>query len=667
MSTNSPPLDSVNFPSLPSATVIPTPSNNALHQDKGKNMHASQIDCSNVASLIPESSASSTAMSSLALLPSPPSTSSAQARWPTGPSATDHTDPWWTSNNSPATKSPPATTDKNNSNLRPSPPTKSPLVGTDNIVSNLRPSTPTHNLGLRMVRFQRKSKYSHSQPASFAELCSYATPRIGHSSTTSLGERPAYQFLPGLTDQPRNTNSDNSPTPPENSTPINVESSNSVTTPPANIEMNTWTSSNPSSILKTTPPSSNVPPFPPGPSEDSCSTNFSAPPTDDFPDVCKNFLLKLQKQIKQLKLYVSTNLRSNATHKNYLANKFLTIKDMCKSFETQIEEAAENQDTQATEPNILSSIDTLNSNLQATKTEFNNSLAQLSNNLLQSIPKLIEETVKKNLGDLTNNLVAANTTSRRTAEATATPYSTVLLQGKDRTKNNVELKKELLTLPCPPHVTVKNIATMPNGTLKVTCMGRGNADPLPQFLNSKINEKFTVCPPPQKKEAIIIFNIPVRCNDEDVIGLITRNFPSVDPKTLSILKNFTNKFDRNNWVVLMEPTTANLLLESKKLYHHFQYFVVKKYVSLRLCYKCQGFGHTAKYCTWTDSNCSFCSKQGHNHRSCKATTPTCINCCTANYKDNNLNWSTSHHSRDRTKCNAWKREVDRIRELQKTI
>lgn len=605
-------MEQKDFPALPLVSVVPTPANNVLSKENNKsatsspaNSHTSPAPCC----LIPTLQQNST------LQLSPPTSSPPLAPTHTGTSA---------------------------SNLRSSPPS------TVSTATNLQTSPPVPNLGIKMVKYHRNKTGSQTQPPTFAELCAITSPKLSLSSSAPSGELPSYQFLPRLTGRSQLSNFVNSSKVP--STPTGTS-----TLPPSPFQ----SPSTDSVILE-------IPDYQPALSEDSCSTVLS----EGNSDFCNSFLLKILKHTKSLKSYIDKNIRANATHRNYIENKFLAIQDSCATFQSRLSIASEKQNQQCDNFSLLSTIESLDKNLQTTKHELNNCIEKLSNDLHQGLPQLIENSVKKHIGAIQTNLSTpsiSSSSASRSANPSTPAFSTVLLQGKDRRKDNVELKNELLALPCPKDVMIKNISTMPNGTLKISCIGKKNDDPLPRFINSKINEKFEVKSPPEKKDALIIFNIPAKCNEEDVLHLVVRNFPSIQVRNIRVLKNFKNKLGSVNWVILLNPSDAKILLNTKKLYNHFIYYPVKQYVSLRLCFKCQGFGHTAKYCRYTDVNCSYCSEAGHTHRTCRATSPTCVNCCTSNHDDHSLCWNTAHHSRDRAKCKSWRREIDKIREIQKSL
>jgi hypothetical protein len=71
-----------------------------------------------------------------------------------------------------------------------------------------------------------------------------------------------------------------------------------------------------------------------------------------------------------------------------------------------------------------------------------------------------------------------------------------------------------------------------------------------------------------------------------------------------------------------------------KIYISWNACKVRDYISVSRCYKCQGFGHVAKYYRVNYEICAHCAKSGQSTRQCcsKNKNASCVNCKKAGKK-----------------------------------
>jgi hypothetical protein len=88
-----------------------------------------------------------------------------------------------------------------------------------------------------------------------------------------------------------------------------------------------------------------------------------------------------------------------------------------------------------------------------------------------------------------------------------------------------------------------------------------------------------------------------------------------------------------NWVTEAPPQVREKLLRSK-VFISWNACKVRDYVAISRCYKCQGYGHVAKYCRVNCDICAHCAGSGHSTKACpnKDKHPSCVNCKKAGKK-----------------------------------
>lgn len=424
--------------------------------------------------------------------------------------------------------------------------------------------------------------------------------------------------------------------------------------------------------------------------DDAASLTASCASTDDLNIENPGHFLKFIQQFStSLSNYLYTNnqVRLTRASRSYINNKFDTLHRACSMLEEAINNPSNRESTTPT--NVLPTVDTpskrdFGAEFDALKNSLASSLEGFSTSLVDSLPQLINEAVKKNFSEaipktisdaVQKNLSVTIPQSINSALPTiiapkATPaptYTSILLQGKDRQKDNDQLKRDLLSVPCPKDVNIHNIKALKNGTLKITCKESNAEKLLPSFLKSKVAENFNIKPEPKKKLPLIIFNVSKNYKAENVRALITNNCPGLKDGDISITKNFPSRSGNTNWVFTVDVDSAKFLVEKRKLFNNFYHYIVKKYISFQQCWKCLQVGHSSSNCHYTSGFCCRCGDKHHLSSHCHSSELQCINCCQKNANVGKLAFTTNHNALDKSKCHYLRDELKRVHELQKTI
>lgn len=144
--------------------------------------------------------------------------------------------------------------------------------------------------------------------------------------------------------------------------------------------------------------------------------------------------------------------------------------------------------------------------------------------------------------------------------------------------------------------------------------------------------------PIKKRPKMIIYSVPRELEEKEIIAAIhQQNLEEVPEAKLNselrlMFKTGQKDKDTVNWVIEAAPEIRELLKKNSRIYIGWTACYIQDYVSISRCYKCQSFGHIAKYCKAEENTCVHCAMDGHAFNNCpvKANRPLCVNCKRAN-------------------------------------
>lgn len=138
---------------------------------------------------------------------------------------------------------------------------------------------------------------------------------------------------------------------------------------------------------------------------------------------------------------------------------------------------------------------------------------------------------------------------------------------------------------------------------------------------------------------------------------VNNNLETIPRDNIEIVNCF--KYKSSNNIVLKTSSAAFKLLSNRGfLFIGWQKCIVKEYLNIIRCFKCNKFGHIKKDCKSDRAICSECS-ESHERKYCNSQIKLCPNCKFHNEKFRST-WPTDHSANSR-QCNFFKLKTTSLR------
>lgn len=209
------------------------------------------------------------------------------------------------------------------------------------------------------------------------------------------------------------------------------------------------------------------------------------------------------------------------------------------------------------------------------------------------------------------------------------PENTEVYDSSDKTKEKVQ---QLIT-PNDVNLRVRNLRRIQGNGILVETANKDNIEAL--LVSEKLKKAGLSVGVPQKKNPrVIIYDVPVMESDDRLFkAIVDQNSNEEEGRKIRQQAKIafkTGAKDKNSNNVIIEVTkeVRDIIIKKDRLYVGWNCCKVQDYLAVTRCYKCQGFGHTSKYCRSTTDICGHCSEGNHSYKECKNTAKpaTCANC-----------------------------------------
>lgn len=204
----------------------------------------------------------------------------------------------------------------------------------------------------------------------------------------------------------------------------------------------------------------------------------------------------------------------------------------------------------------------------------------------------------------------------------------------------------------------KNIFPLQNGSVIIQSHDKNQQNKLAKALHN-IND-VTVKDLGNTNPMIMITGIEKGYSEEEFVDELLIQNPEVNTllptEVKQHIKVITRKSCRNpikeNWILQAPPIVSKWFLKKEKINFDFLTVYIKEHIPLTICFKCNGFGHVAKYC----KNKECCHKCGENHaaKDCMTMKLCCPNCSQLKYSD-------IEHSARNINCPTYQRKLQRTK------
>ncbi|KFM75282.1 hypothetical protein X975_15685, partial [Stegodyphus mimosarum] len=116
--------------------------------------------------------------------------------------------------------------------------------------------------------------------------------------------------------------------------------------------------------------------------------------------------------------------------------------------------------------------------------------------------------------------------------------------------------------------------------------------------------------------------------------------------------------NRVQWIIECTNTVFAAVLKLRKIYTDWQAHTITEFLGIKICFKCQQFGHLQDKCQSKKTFCAYCARL-HNVKDCRAEMAACINCGDSN-KQFGTHFDYQHPAYD-SNCPSYQRTAYNVR------
>lgn len=196
-------------------------------------------------------------------------------------------------------------------------------------------------------------------------------------------------------------------------------------------------------------------------------------------------------------------------------------------------------------------------------------------------------------------------------------------------------KEDLFTLvnPRKSRLKVKNVRKIKDNGIAIEMEDKEGLAAL--LGNEKLaNAGLKVATATKRRPRLHLYDVPRQMEESEILSSIKKQNLD-DMSSAKVAEELRLAFrtgaktgETVNWVIEVTPEMRSTLLLKKRLYIGWRSCRVADFAEATRCFKCQAFGHIAKFCRKEKEVCGHCGEEGHSFLSCKekSKAAVCVNC-----------------------------------------
>lgn len=168
----------------------------------------------------------------------------------------------------------------------------------------------------------------------------------------------------------------------------------------------------------------------------------------------------------------------------------------------------------------------------------------------------------------------------------------------------------------PTEIPIDNMRNAANGTIVLEGRNKEDLDTIRKYAEEKLGSTYEVKLSELRKPKIIVCGMNVKMTDEEIVTKLKRQNEVLKDAEMKVISIFGKQ--TLNAVIEIDSGAFNTIMtgECKKLNIGWSRCIVKEYINVLSCFKCQGFNHKAKDCT-KQRACKKCAGE-HDVKECKS-------------------------------------------------
>lgn len=216
--------------------------------------------------------------------------------------------------------------------------------------------------------------------------------------------------------------------------------------------------------------------------------------------------------------------------------------------------------------------------------------------------------------------------------------SAVTIYPKD-SKTSDETKSMIQQIICPQEMNLKvrGVRKIRNGGVIISTETKDDVEKLKKSVQLSTSG-LTVDEPQKRRPRIIIIGVPTSMAENDVYRCIydqnlSDKFPTMSQETFMTSIKLSHKSGKKdtencNYIIEVPADIRKALITKDRLFINWTSCPVRDFTLVTRCYKCQLYGHAAKFCKATTPTCGHCGDEGHSIQDCtkKADPSVCATC-----------------------------------------